>query len=207
MDALGVRRPDVMPRVSDYIPQIVAYIARIQANGIAYERDGSVYFDTAAFECARGCAVSHLVTECSLRRVCCCVNRQQHCTHLAGWRLLAQSLLIPAWENRWHESTARPGARHVHCRAACCQMSHSRLRTGPNPLLSHSCDVRPGERGISMADWRRGRWAPPSSLPRARPTSRPARSATPATSHSGRPPSRASRTGHPSGATADQVLC
>ena len=38
--------------VSDYIPQIVAYISRIQANGIAYEHDGSVYFDTAAFECA-----------------------------------------------------------------------------------------------------------------------------------------------------------
>jgi len=54
MDALGVRPPDVMPRVSDYIPQIVAYIARIQRNGLAYERDGSVYFDTAAFECALG---------------------------------------------------------------------------------------------------------------------------------------------------------
>ncbi len=59
MDALGVRRPDVMPRVSDYIPQIVAYIARIQRNGLAYERDGSVYFDTAAFECALGPLIYH----------------------------------------------------------------------------------------------------------------------------------------------------
>ena len=62
MDALGVRRPDVMPRVSDYIPQIVAYIARIQRNGLAYERDGSVYFDTAAFECARA-SLSHIISK------------------------------------------------------------------------------------------------------------------------------------------------
>ena len=41
-----------MPRVSDYVPQIVAYIAQIQANGLAYESAGSVYFDTTAFECA-----------------------------------------------------------------------------------------------------------------------------------------------------------
>ena len=52
LDALGVRRPDLMPRVSDYVPQIVEYIAQIQANGLAYENEGSVYFDTTAFECA-----------------------------------------------------------------------------------------------------------------------------------------------------------
>ena len=64
MDALGVRRPDVLPRVSDYIPQITAYIARIQRNGLAYERDGSVYFDTAAFECAP-CPLSTAMQHCS----------------------------------------------------------------------------------------------------------------------------------------------
>lgn len=52
LDALGVRRPDLMPRVSDYVPQIIDYIAQIQTNGLAYEKEGSVYFDTTAFECA-----------------------------------------------------------------------------------------------------------------------------------------------------------
>ena len=52
LDSLGVRRPDLMPRVSDYVPQIIAYIEQIETNGLAYECEGSVYFDTTAFECA-----------------------------------------------------------------------------------------------------------------------------------------------------------
>eukprot|EP01026_Neomeris_dumetosa_P006850 TRINITY_DN12142_c0_g1_i1.p3 TRINITY_DN12142_c0_g1~~TRINITY_DN12142_c0_g1_i1.p3 ORF type:complete len:124 (+),score=15.10 TRINITY_DN12142_c0_g1_i1:39-374(+) len=49
MEDLGVRPPDVMTRVSEYIPEIVSYIQRIMEQGFAYEMDGSVYFDTSAF--------------------------------------------------------------------------------------------------------------------------------------------------------------
>ena len=49
MDALGVRRPDVITRVVEYIPQIVDFVGRIVANGMAYEAGGSVYFDTQRF--------------------------------------------------------------------------------------------------------------------------------------------------------------
>ncbi len=41
-----------MPRVSEYIPEIVDYIRAIVDKGLAYERNASVYFDTRAFECA-----------------------------------------------------------------------------------------------------------------------------------------------------------
>ena len=50
MDRLGVRRPDVVTRVTEYVPEIVAYIARIMSNGYAYASGGSVYFDTDAFQ-------------------------------------------------------------------------------------------------------------------------------------------------------------
>jgi cysteinyl-tRNA synthetase len=49
MESLGIRPPDVVTRVSEYIPEIVEYIEQIIANGMAYEVKGSVYFDTAAF--------------------------------------------------------------------------------------------------------------------------------------------------------------
>jgi hypothetical protein len=49
MDALGVRRPDVLTRVVEYLPEIVAYVGRIVDNGMAYESNGSVYFDTQKF--------------------------------------------------------------------------------------------------------------------------------------------------------------
>lgn len=49
MDALNVRRPDFVTRVSEYVPEIIEYIQTIIANGFAYESEGSVYFDTGAF--------------------------------------------------------------------------------------------------------------------------------------------------------------
>jgi cysteinyl-tRNA synthetase len=38
------------PPGSEYIPEIVAYVQQIVANGMAYEACGSVYFDTQAFK-------------------------------------------------------------------------------------------------------------------------------------------------------------
>ena len=46
---LNVLPPDAVTRVSDYVPEVVAYIEQIMANGYCYEANGSVYFDTAAF--------------------------------------------------------------------------------------------------------------------------------------------------------------
>ena len=50
MAALGVKEPDVVTRVTEYVPQIVDYIKGIIDNGFAYESNGSVYFDTNEFK-------------------------------------------------------------------------------------------------------------------------------------------------------------
>lgn len=50
MDTLNVLRPDVITRVTTYVPQIAEFVDKIIAKGYAYEADGSVYFDIAAFE-------------------------------------------------------------------------------------------------------------------------------------------------------------
>lgn len=51
MDALNVRRPDVLTRVSEYIPEIVSFVEKIVENKFGYSTpDGSVYFDIGAFE-------------------------------------------------------------------------------------------------------------------------------------------------------------
>jgi cysteinyl-tRNA synthetase len=52
MDALNVLRPDVVTRVTEYVPQIVKFVEQIVDKGFAYESEGSVYFDIAAFESA-----------------------------------------------------------------------------------------------------------------------------------------------------------
>lgn len=50
MDALNVLRPDVITRVTEYVPQIAKFVERIVDKGFAYEAEGSVYFDITAFE-------------------------------------------------------------------------------------------------------------------------------------------------------------
>ncbi|PIA17511.1 hypothetical protein COEREDRAFT_80512 [Coemansia reversa NRRL 1564] len=54
MDALNVRRPHVLTRVSEFVPDIVRFVQRIIDNGYAYEAGGSVYFDVAAFDGKNG---------------------------------------------------------------------------------------------------------------------------------------------------------
>ncbi|KAF3011742.1 hypothetical protein E8E14_010733 [Neopestalotiopsis sp. 37M] len=50
MDNLNVLRPDVITRVTEYVPQIADFVERLVQKGFAYEAEGSVYFDIAAFE-------------------------------------------------------------------------------------------------------------------------------------------------------------
>lgn len=47
---LGVRLPDVLTRVSEYVPEIIEMTKKIMTNGFAYESEGSVYFDVDAFD-------------------------------------------------------------------------------------------------------------------------------------------------------------
>jgi len=50
MKSLNVNMPDVLTRVSDYIPEISDFIKKIIDRGFAYQTsDGSVYFDTETF--------------------------------------------------------------------------------------------------------------------------------------------------------------
>jgi len=49
MDALGVERADVYPKVSEHIPEIIALVERLIDNGHAYAADGNVFFDVSSF--------------------------------------------------------------------------------------------------------------------------------------------------------------
>jgi len=54
MARLHVREPDTLTRVTEFVPEIVSFIERIVQNGYGYCVDGSVYFDTKAFDKADG---------------------------------------------------------------------------------------------------------------------------------------------------------
>lgn len=54
MSRLRVREPDTVTRVTEYVPEIVAFVEGIVKNGFAYEAEGSIYFDTEAFDSSPG---------------------------------------------------------------------------------------------------------------------------------------------------------
>ncbi len=45
MQTLGIKRPSIVTRVSDYIPEIIEFIQKLLDNGYAYVSNSSVYFD------------------------------------------------------------------------------------------------------------------------------------------------------------------
>ena len=46
MKNLNVQLPDILTRVSEFVPEIIEYTKKIIENGFAYENNGSIYFDT-----------------------------------------------------------------------------------------------------------------------------------------------------------------
>jgi cysteinyl-tRNA synthetase len=48
-DALGLGRPDAMPKATEVVPQIVRFISELIDRGHAYESDGDVYFRVASY--------------------------------------------------------------------------------------------------------------------------------------------------------------
>ncbi|QGU05528.1 cysteine--tRNA ligase [Corynebacterium comes] len=53
-DQLGVLPPSVEPRATGHVTQMVTYMQRLMDRGFAYEVDGSVYFDVAAWVATEG---------------------------------------------------------------------------------------------------------------------------------------------------------
>jgi cysteinyl-tRNA synthetase len=49
MEALNIRRQDIVPRATGHINEMENYVQDVIDNGYAYEREGNVYFDLDAF--------------------------------------------------------------------------------------------------------------------------------------------------------------
>ncbi|DAZ95916.1 TPA: hypothetical protein N0F65_012627 [Lagenidium giganteum] len=63
MASLNIKTPAVITRVSEYVEEIVEFVEGIIKNGYGYESNGSVYFDTEAFNKSKGMAYGKLLPE------------------------------------------------------------------------------------------------------------------------------------------------
>ena len=113
-NTLGVLPPSVEPRATGFVTQMVDYMQRLIDRGFAYEAEGSVYFDVAAWVNAEGSDYGSL----SGNRV---EEMEQGETDVVGKRSPQDFALWkaakpgePSWPTPWGEG--RPGW-HLECSA------------------------------------------------------------------------------------------
>lgn len=112
MEALNVQRADIEPRVSQHIPDIIAFIERLIANDFAYESEGDVYFRVSAL--ASYGELSHRKLEDLLVGVRIDVNEaKENAADFALWKA-SKSQTEPSWSSPW--GNGRPGW-HIECSA------------------------------------------------------------------------------------------
>jgi len=63
MDALNVRRPDSLLRVSEVVPEIVDFVKELVSRGFAYQQGSDVYFDVPKYNGTEGFAYAELEPE------------------------------------------------------------------------------------------------------------------------------------------------
>ncbi|XP_063326337.1 cysteine--tRNA ligase, cytoplasmic isoform X2 [Pelmatolapia mariae] len=124
MEALNVLPPDVLTRVSEYVPEIVEFVRKIVSNGYGYESNGSVYFDTLKFDSSPQHSYAKLVPEAvgdqkalqegegdlsiSAERL----SEKKSQNDFALWK--ASKPGEPSWDSPWGKG--RPGW-HIECSA------------------------------------------------------------------------------------------
>lgn len=110
-DALGIRRADVHPRVSDHMPEIIKIIETLEEKGLAYNVDGNVYYQVDHFHGYGKLSKQSIDDLKSGARID--VNDEKHSPlDFALWKKKKDG--EPYWESPWGQG--RPGW-HIECSA------------------------------------------------------------------------------------------
>ncbi|KAK0448825.1 tRNA synthetases class I (C) catalytic domain-containing protein [Armillaria borealis] len=142
MARLRVRDPDTITRVTEYVPEIVQFVERIVSNGYGYVADGSVYFDTQAFDSADNHAYAKLEPWSKGNRELLedgegglsLKNRvgRRSASDFALWKASKEG--EPSWPSKW--GPGRPGW-HIECSVMASE------------ILGDNMDIHSG--GIDLA--------------------------------------------------------
>jgi len=121
-DALRIRRPTVMPRATRYIPAMIGLVAELERRGLAYERDGSVYYRVGGLP-QYGC-LSHIDREGM--KPGASVDSDEYdrdsISDFVLWKGTKPG--EPWWESPWGKG--RPGW-HIECSAMALELLGERV--------------------------------------------------------------------------------
>jgi cysteinyl-tRNA synthetase len=118
MARFGCRPPDVAPRVSTHMPQIIAVIEKLIANGCAYPLEGDVYYSVASFEpygkLMFGDGYKAAIADLRAGARVEVDERKRDPADFALWKSAKPG--EPWWDSPWGKG--RPGW-HIECSAMC----------------------------------------------------------------------------------------
>ena len=109
---INIRPPDVMPRATDHIPDMIAIISTLLERGLAYEVDGTVYFDVGAFP-GYGKLSGHKVEQTMAGHRVEVEGDKRQPADFALWKAAEPERLMK-WPSPWGEGF--PGW-HIECSA------------------------------------------------------------------------------------------
>jgi cysteinyl-tRNA synthetase len=112
MDALNVLRPDISPRATGHITEQIEIIQQLLQKGLAYETNGSVYFDVHAFA-GYGKLSGRSVDEMEAGARVAVKSEKKHPADFALWKKAVAGHVM-RWPSPWGEGF--PGW-HVECSA------------------------------------------------------------------------------------------
>ena len=111
MASIGVLPPDVEPKATEHIPEMVALVERLIVNGVAYVVDGDVYFEVRRFP-AYGALSGKNIEDLEAGARVDVDERKRDPLDFALWKAAKPG--EPAWPSPW--GPGRPGW-HIECSA------------------------------------------------------------------------------------------
>jgi len=108
-DALGISRADIHPKVTETMPEIIAFVETLINKGHAYEVDGDVYFDAKSFN-DYGKLSGQKIEELEVGARVELNTVKKNPVDFALWKKKKEG--EPSWESPWGEG--RPGW-HIEC--------------------------------------------------------------------------------------------
>jgi cysteinyl-tRNA synthetase len=108
---LAIMEADVHPKATENIGEIIRLIKTLESKGFAYELDGDVYFDTAAYQ-GYGKLSGHKLEDLEAGARVSADSRKKNPADFALWK--AEKPGEPSWGSPWGKG--RPGW-HIECSA------------------------------------------------------------------------------------------
>jgi len=143
MAALGVLAPDVEPKATEHVPEMIALIERLVARGYAYVVDGDVYFEVRRFP-AYGKLSGKNLDELQAGARVEVDERKRDPRDFALWKSAKPG--EPAWDSPW--GSGRPGW-HIECSAMAVRYLGDSfdIHGGGEDLIfpHHECEIAQAE--------------------------------------------------------------